>query len=345
MLRLRFRTLVLLAFGTASVLRAQDVKIDADTFGGLEARSIGPAAMSGRITAIDALEGDRLTIYAGSASGGLWKSVDGGLAFKPIFDKHSQSIGAVTIDRKNPKTVWVGTGETCTRNSVSVGDGLYKTTDGGESWQKLGLADSERIAKIVIDPQDSNTRARLRHRAPVRLAPGARRLPHHGRRQDLGEDAVRQRRHRLLRPRDRPPGRQHRLRRDVAVPPQALLLHLRRPGQRPLQVDRRRQDLAQGRRKGLAEGELGRIALAVAPTRPSVVYATVEAKQTALYRSDDLGESWTSMNTSSAITGRPFYFSHLSADPRDWKRIYRPGFSLSVSDDGGKTFSGVGGGG
>jgi photosystem II stability/assembly factor-like uncharacterized protein len=97
--------------------------------------------------------------------------------------------------------------------------------------------------------------------------------------------------------------------------------------------------------KGLAPGELGRIALAVAPSRPNVVYATVEAKQTALYRSDDLGESWTSMNTSSAITGRPFYFSHLAADPRDWKRIYRPGYSLSVSDDGGKTFSGVGGGG
>jgi photosystem II stability/assembly factor-like uncharacterized protein len=342
--RLRILAVTAIAVLAAPSSRAQDVKIDADVFGGLEARSIGPAAMSGRISAIDALEGERLTIYVGSASRGLWKSADGGLAFTPIFDKHSQSIGAVTIDRRNPKTVWVGTGETCTRNSVSVGDGLYKTTDAGESWQRVGLADSERIAKIVIDPQDSSTvlvcaTGHLFDSHPER---GVFRTTDGGKTWEKtlhvnGDTGCS----------------------DLAIdPPDGSIVYAgmwqfrRKPwfftsGGPGSGLYKSTDGGRTWRRltKGLAAGELGRVALAVAPARPSVVYATVEAKQTALYRSDDLGESWSELNSSSAITGRPFYFSHLQADPRDWKRIYRPGFSLSVSDDGGKSFSAVGGGG
>src|SRR5919205_213719 len=109
-------------------------KGDSETISGLGARNIGSAQMSGRIAAIDAVrEGQRLTVYIGSASGGVWKSVNGGTTYKPVFDKQPvQSIGAITIDPKNPKVVWVGTGEAWTRNSVSVGDGVYKSTDGGE---------------------------------------------------------------------------------------------------------------------------------------------------------------------------------------------------------------------
>src|SRR5437763_16718950 len=127
------------------------VKFDSETISGLGARNIGSAATSGRIAAIDAVhEGQRLTIYVGSASGGVWKSQDGGTTYKPVFDKQpSQSIGAVTIDPKNPKTIWVGSGEAWTRNSVSVGDGVYKSTDGGDNWTNVGLKDSERIAKIL----------------------------------------------------------------------------------------------------------------------------------------------------------------------------------------------------
>ncbi len=113
--------------------------------------------MSGRVAAIDAVPGDRLTIYAGTAGGGVWKSVDGGLQFKPIFDKYNQSIGAITVDPSKPSTIWVGTGETWARNSVSVGDGIYRSTDGGENWTKLGLDTTERIARIVVHPKDSNT--------------------------------------------------------------------------------------------------------------------------------------------------------------------------------------------
>jgi photosystem II stability/assembly factor-like uncharacterized protein len=135
------------------------VKVDSETVSGLGARNIGSAQMSGRVAAIDAVqEGQRLTVYVGSASGGVWKSVNGGTTFKPVFDKQPvQSIGAVTIDPKNPKVVWVGTGEAWTRNSVSVGDGVYKSTDGGDNWTNVGLKDSERIAKILVDPTNTDT--------------------------------------------------------------------------------------------------------------------------------------------------------------------------------------------
>src|ERR1044072_630441 len=135
------------------------VKVDSETISGLGARNIGSAAMSGRIAAIDAVqEGRRLTVYIGSASGGVWKSVNGGTTYKPVFDKQPvQSIGAITIDPKNPKTIWVGTGEPWTRNSVSIGDGVYKSTDGGENWTNVGLKESERISKILVDPNNTDT--------------------------------------------------------------------------------------------------------------------------------------------------------------------------------------------
>src|SRR5262249_44830104 len=134
-------------------------KVDSDTISGLGARNIGSATMSGRIAALDAVqEGQRLTVFVGAASGGVWKSVNGGSTFKPVFDKQAvQSIGAITIDPKNPKTIWVGTGEAWTRNSTSIGDGVYKSTDGGENWTNMGLKNSERIAKILVDPTNTNT--------------------------------------------------------------------------------------------------------------------------------------------------------------------------------------------
>src|ERR1700689_408974 len=133
-------------------------KFDSATVSGLPARNIGSAAMSGRVAAVDAVEQDgRITVFVGSASGGVWKSVNGGTTYKSVFDRESvQSIGAVAIDPSNPKTVWVGSGEAWMRNSVSIGDGVYKSTDGGENWTNVGLKDSEHIAKILIDPSDGN---------------------------------------------------------------------------------------------------------------------------------------------------------------------------------------------
>ncbi len=130
----------------------------AATVSGLPARNIGSATMSGRIAAVDAVEENgRITVFVGAASGGVWKSVNGGTTYKPVFDREDvQSIGAVAIDPSNPKTVWVGTGEAWVRNSVSVGDGVYKSTDGGENWTNVGLKDSEHIAKILVNPSDGN---------------------------------------------------------------------------------------------------------------------------------------------------------------------------------------------
>src|SRR5436190_6995942 len=146
--------LVLAGFAAAQT----PIKLDSETISGLGARNIGSATTSGRIAAVDAVqEGQRLTIFVGSASGGVWKSLNGGATYKPVFDKQPvQSIGAVTVDPKNSKVIWVGSGEAWTRNSVSVGDGVYKSTDGGDNWTNLGLKESERIAKIVVDPGDTN---------------------------------------------------------------------------------------------------------------------------------------------------------------------------------------------
>src|ERR1700739_2797614 len=151
--------LAVIALSMPFLLRAQDVKFDSDTISGLGARNIGSATMSGRVSALTAVKEDgRLTVYIGSASGGVWKSVNGGTTYKPMFDKQPvQSIGAIAIDPQAPKTIWVGTGESWTRNSVSIGDGIYRSTDGGENWTNLGLRDSERISKILIDPKDSDT--------------------------------------------------------------------------------------------------------------------------------------------------------------------------------------------
>jgi photosystem II stability/assembly factor-like uncharacterized protein len=324
-----------LAAGAAG---AAEVEIDSNTFGGLEARAIGPAVMGGRIAAIDAVAQDPLTIYVGAASGGVWRSTDGGVAWKPVFDDHAQSIGAIAVDPKNPKTVWVGTGESWTRNSVSVGDGLYKSTDGGDSWQRVGLENSERIARIQVSPADGNTvwvcaTGHLwnshEERGVYKTADGGKTW-----KRVLYVDADTGCSDLTLDPQDpailyagmwqfrRTPW-------SFSSGGKGSGLHKSTDGGetwRPLD-------------NGLPSGEKGRIAVAVAPSRPSVVYATVEAEKTALYRSDDLGESWREVNSSFNLQARPFYFSHLVVDPTDFKTVYKPGLMLTVSIDGGKTFT------
>src|SRR5260370_21201545 len=140
--------------------RAEDAPFSSATISGLGARNIGAAAMSGRISAIAGTKepSGKVTLFVGAASGGVWKSDDGGTRYRPVFDEQSvQSIGAITIDPNNNKNVWVGTGESWTRNSVSIGDGIYKSTDGGETWTHIGLEKSERIARIAFTPAKSDT--------------------------------------------------------------------------------------------------------------------------------------------------------------------------------------------
>jgi hypothetical protein len=136
-------------------LNAQ-VKLSSATFGAIEARCIGPAVMSGRITAIEGVNSNPKIIYVGAASGGVWKSTTAGMTFEPVFEKYPQSIGALAIDQDRPDTVWVGTGESNMRNSVSIGLGIFRSTDGGRNWTKMGLEKSEHISKIIIHPLNPN---------------------------------------------------------------------------------------------------------------------------------------------------------------------------------------------
>src|SRR5271165_6399624 len=151
--------LAVLAFAAVQAEAQAPYRFDSATISGLPARNIGSATMSGRIAALDAVEENgRITVFVGAASGGVWKSVNGGTTYRSVFDREDvQSIGAVAIDPSNTKTVWIGTGESWVRNSVSVGDGVYKSTDGGENWTNVGLKDSEHIARILVDPKDGNT--------------------------------------------------------------------------------------------------------------------------------------------------------------------------------------------
>src|SRR5215469_8097185 len=144
----------------AALAQTPPAVIDSGVVSGLGARNIGSAAMSGRIAALAGYRdaSGKVTLFVGAASGGVWKSTDGATTFKPVFDEQpEQSIGAIAVDPSNVRNVWVGTGEAWTRNSVSVGNGIYHSGDGGETWTYAGLADSERIARIVIDPSSSAT--------------------------------------------------------------------------------------------------------------------------------------------------------------------------------------------
>jgi photosystem II stability/assembly factor-like uncharacterized protein len=152
-------TCVLAAMCAVAGADANAAVLDSGDISGLGIRNIGSAAMSGRIAAIAGRheKDGKITLFVGAASGGVWKSTDGATSFEPVFDKEPvQSIGAIALDPTHPDTVWVGTGESWTRNSVSVGDGIYKSTDGGENWTNMGLPNSERIARIVVSPKDGN---------------------------------------------------------------------------------------------------------------------------------------------------------------------------------------------
>jgi photosystem II stability/assembly factor-like uncharacterized protein len=314
-----------------------DIKIDENTFGAIEARHIGPAAMSGRIASLDAVQKDPRIIYVGSASGGLWKTTNGGVIFKPIFDKYNQSIGVVTIDQERPDTVWVGTGETWVRNSTSVGDGIYKTTDGGENWKKMGLENTERIGRIIIHPKDPNVVyvAALGHLWNSNEDRGVYKTTDGG---TTWEKIL------FI---DENTGCS-----DLAIDPEepeilyAAMWQFRRypyffnsgGPESGLYISRDGGANWEKGSNGLPSGTIGRIALSVSPVKPDIVFALVESAKSALYRSDDKGLTWKKMNDSPDMGARPFYFSLILADPVDTNRIYKPGYYLSYSEDGGKTF-------
>jgi photosystem II stability/assembly factor-like uncharacterized protein len=340
--------LVSLALLALPALYAQaPVRYDSGTISGLTARNIGSAQMSGRIAAVAAVEeAGRLTVFAATASGGIWKSVNAGTTFKSVFDNPAvQSTGAVAIDPSNPKNVWAGTGEAWTRNSVSIGDGVYKSTDGGENWTNVGLKDSEHIAKILIDPKDGNTvyvcaTGHLwddnTERGVYKSADGGKswRKVLAGANPSTGCGML-------------------------AMSPQepktvyASLWDFRRqawtfrsggPGSglfKSTDAGEHWTELTAANAKGLPAKPYGRIALAVAPAKPNTVYATIEAEKSALFRSDDAGRTWSELDSSQFQVWRPFYFANLIVDPKDENKVFKAGGSLLLSTDGGRSFGSV----
>ena len=322
----------------------KEIKLE-NYFGDLSARKIGPAVMSGRISDMENHPTDPMIIYAGSAGGGVWKSNNAGTTFYPIFDDHAQSIGAVELDPNDPNnTIYVGTGEPWPRNSVSVGDGLYKSTDGGNNWSKIGLEKSERIANIIVNPKNSNEIfvavlgalwSDSNERGVYKSSDGGVTWENILYLNESTGCA------------------------DLAMDPSnpnilyASMWEFRRTGWSfnsggDNSALYKSVDGGKNWNKihnGFPEGKLGRLAIGVAKSNPKTLYTVIESEKNedkGLYKSVDGGENWKQMNNDFGITVRPFYFSRIVVDPKDENVVVKAGLYGSISKDGGKTFENLG---
>jgi photosystem II stability/assembly factor-like uncharacterized protein len=325
-------------------------RFDSATVSGLPARNIGSATMSGRIAALDGVEEDgRITVFVGAASGGVWKSVNGGTTYKPVFDREDvQSIGAVAIDPSNSKTVWVGTGEAWVRNSVSVGDGVYKSTDGGENWTNVGLKDSEHIAKILVNPSDGSDvlACATGHLWDDNDERGVFRTTDGGKTWNKvlaganGSSGCA-----MIASSKQEPKTIYAAMWDFRR--QGWTFRSGGPGSglfKSTDGGAHWSEVTDSNAKGLPPKPWGRVAVQVAPSKPRVIYANIEAeKGRGLYRSDDGGATWTALDASNYVVWRPFYFGNLIVDPKDENKIFKPDLILLLSNDGGKSFNVVSG--
>ncbi|MFQ5461563.1 MAG: WD40/YVTN/BNR-like repeat-containing protein [Phycisphaerae bacterium] len=335
-------TLLLTALiGPMAVLAGDDEKkggMSAGTFSGLKFRSVGPALMSGRICDFAVVPDDPSEYYVAVCSGGVWKTTDHGTTYKPIFDgEGSYSIGCVTIDPNNKHVVWVGTGENNSQRSVSFGDGVYRSRDGGKSWKNMGLKESEHIGMIVVDPRDSNT-VYVAAQGPLWRAGGDRGLY---KTTDGGESWVRV----LHISDDTGVNEVHIDPRDPDVLYASAYQRRRRVwtliNGGPESDIYKSEDAGKTWRKlssGIPGVDKGRIGLCVSPADPDVVYAIIEAANDkgGFFRSTDRGETWEKRNKYMASS--PQYYNELVCDPTEVGRVYALDTFMRVTTDGGKTF-------
>ncbi len=321
--------------------KKSDNTMSSDIFSGIQLRSIGPALTSGRISSIAVNPADHSTWYIAAASGGVWKTTNCGTSWTPLFDHEgSYSIGTVAVDPANPSVVWVGSGENNSQRSVSYGDGVYRSEDGGKSWKNMGLKRSEHIARILIDPRNTNV-VYVASQGPL-WGPGGDRGLYKS--TDGGKNW------------------------------NAILTISENTGVTDLVMDPKNPDVliaaAYQRRRhvwtlidggpesaiekttdggktwtklssGIPAVDLGRIGLAISPSDSRVVYALIEAanKKGGIFRSTDAGSSWEKRNDFDASA---MYYGTIVADPKNVDRLYVMNTILQVSDDGGKTVRALG---
>ncbi len=318
--------------------------IDFTQFKSFKPRSIGPAAMSGRINAVVAVDSDPNIMYVGAAGGGIWKSSSGGIKWEPIFDSEiTQAIGSIAINQKNPNQIWVGTGEGNPRNSLNTGRGIFKSIDAGKTWKHMGLEATKTIHRIIIHHENADI-----------VFVGAMGSPW-GNNSERGvfktTDGGKSWR-RVLYINDTTGIA------DLIMDPTnpnkliaATWQYYRKPwtmnsggSGSGIHISYDAGETWTKVTDGLPAGTLGRIGLAIAPSKPEIIYALVEAKKNALYKSVDGGHKWT-MVSDRNIGDRPFYYAELYVDPKNENRIYNLYSSISKSEDGGRTFTTIGGNG
>jgi len=316
--------------------------LSAEALSGLNLRGIGPAVSSGRITDFAVDPGHPDHFFVASASGGVWKTINGGTTFDPIFDAQgSYSIGCITLDPNNPDIVWVGAGENNSQRSVSFGDGVYRSLDGGTSWENLGLKDSEHIGMIIVDPRDSNTvyvaaqgplwrdggdRGLFKSidggktwKKSLEISPmtGVNEVHFDPRNADVLYASSYQRRRRVWT--------------LIDGGPESAIYKSTDAGEHWRKIT-----------QGLPSVDMGRIGLAISPANPDVLYAIIEAVDDngGFFRSTDRGESW--KKQSDYVTGSPQYYNEIVPDPKDVDRVYSLETWMKVTTDGGKSFSRIG---
>lgn len=324
-------------------LTAQTVDINKQ-FKSFKPRNIGPAGMSGRVTAIDAIYNNPTTIYLGTASGGVWKTENGGASWTPVFDEQPiQNIGSVAITQSNPSVVWAGTGEGNPRNSVSLGEGIYKSLDGGKTWKCMGLQKTRNIHRIIIDPNNpdvvyagvmGNPFMEHAERGVYKTTDGGENwklILHTNDTSGVGDMVM-----------------------DPSNPNKLFVnmyQHKRTPWSLKgggagsglyVTYDAGKSFKKLTKEEGLPAGEFGRIGISISRSQPNRVYALVEATKNGLYKSDDGGLKWELVNSDpSVVTNRAFYFQDISCDPINENRLYNINQMITVSEDAGKTFKSV----
>jgi len=334
-----FATLCAFALVTVAVVPTT-AQVDPGLFRNLEARSIGPTGMSGRVGAIDAVDADPDVLYVGAATGGLWKSVDGGVTWKPLTDSlPAASVGAIAIYQPNPDVVWIGTGERNRRNSAGVGTGVYKSLDAGKTWTGMGLENTGAIDAVLMDPRDANvvyvgalgnTWKDSEDRGVYKSTDGGktwRKILYVNPRTGAGDMVM-----------------------DPSNPDHLIVgmwEHRRWPwffkSGGPGSGIYTTYDAGETWKRltpadGIPEGELGRTGLDFSRGKPDVVYALVEAKQSVVMRSTDGGDTWSVVNKTRNIDGRPFYYGQLRVDPTNENHVWIVESPVNESTDGGKTF-------